>query len=397
VKTDTAELRVSSDYSGAINWVGGASYLKEELDHDATDWIGLWATQGGTPRYAGEGGYTPAYRGLSHDNMESVGFFANVFWDLTDRLHLSAGARYSIETTQFGSKFGYDASNLDPDFVSPITDDDLRPEAKIKRFSPRVALNYDVTENATVYAQFSTGYRSGYGNDAQSVSLGAPEKVQPEKLVNYEVGYKAQLFGNRLNVSASAFLMDYTSLQVEELLDPALNPYPFNIYFDINAGKAQAKGFELEATALVTRDLMLQASVGYTDAVIKEVTLDQVDYSDVGMPNVRPWTANVSAIYTRPLGDNVEGMIRADYQFQDALQWKGVLPDPRYYVEAYSTLDLSVGIQSGNWRATAYFENVLNEKYHSAVGWETVGFRGPLLYAEPRMFGIRLTYEMGGI
>ncbi|MFC3050676.1 TonB-dependent receptor [Kordiimonas pumila] len=396
VKTDTAEFRISSDYEGAFNWVAGASYLKETQDNDQIDWIGIWATQGGTPRYAGEGGYTPAYRGLSNDNMKSIGFFANAFWDISSSLHLSAGARYSIETTQFGSKFNFDTANLNPDFVSPITDADLRPEAKIKKFSPRIALNYDLTENATVYAQFSTGYRAGYGNDAQSVSVGAPEKVLPEKLINYELGYKAQLLDNRVNVAAAVFLMDYTSLQVEELLDPALNPFPFNIYYDINAGKAQSKGFELEAEALVTRELVLDASIGYTKATIKEVTLDSVDYTDVGMPNVRPWTVSLSATYTKPIKDDIEGIIKLDYQYQDSLQWRGVLPDPRFYVDAYNTVDLSIGLQTDSWTVTAYFENVLNEKYHSAVGWETVGFRGPLLYTEPRMFGIRLTYKMGG-
>ncbi|MBL8267405.1 TonB-dependent receptor domain-containing protein, partial [Steroidobacter sp.] len=211
-QTDSLELRFASDYSGPFNWVAGISQLRESLDSESTDFIGMWAILGGTPRYAGgDGGYRAAYYEQNVNDFRSFGVYANVFWDISPRLHLSAGVRYSRETSDAGGNFIYDET--DPNLVLPaLTPGDYAANPTLEEFSPRIAFNYDVSKASSVYVQYSTGYRAGYGNSPLSISANAPEAVDPESLRNYEIGFKGRLLDNRLSFSTAVFYMDYTDL-----------------------------------------------------------------------------------------------------------------------------------------------------------------------------------------
>lgn len=387
---DSIELRTTSRYDGPVNWVGGVSYMRETLENAGSDNIGLWAINGGNPVVAGAS--KPAYIFYSYNRIESLGLFVNAFWDIKDWLHLSAGTRYSIERNRIGDNFVYDVADMNLSLPA-LTDEDYR-RSKISRLSPRVALNIDLDDTVTSYAQYSTGYRAGYGNDAQSISVGAPAEVKPEKLENYEVGLKGRFLGGILTANASFFYMNYRNLQVEALIDPALNPYPFDIYYDLNAGKAHTKGFELEAELRPLPQVTLHAAVGYTKAIVDEVSIDGTPYSNIAIPNVRPWTVSLGAAYMPPLTDTLTGDFRIDYTFQDRIYWQGILPDPAYFLPSYQTVDVAAGVRGDGWSATLYFENVLNEKYYTSIGWVEVGYRGRMVYTPPRRFGLRLTSKL---
>lgn len=395
-KTDSAELRVTSNYDGPINWVAGISYLDETFETRAEDRIGAWAHIGGTPRYAGtEGGYVPAYIALGYDKMESLGFFANLSWNISDVLRLSAGGRYSIEDTKYASVNVFDLVN--PPLVDPVLP--RTTDGEIKEFSPRVAVNYDFTPDQTAYVQYSTGYRAGYGNDSRTVALGKPADVDPEYLVNYEVGYKGRLLNDRLNVSAAVFYMDYDDLQVPLTIPNGTegNTSGFTLGYDVNAGSAHTQGFELETSALVTDGLRLDLGVGYTEAVIDQANINGLEYRDFDIPNVRPWTVKAAATYSAPFAGNLEATYRLDYTWQDELYWQGLLTNEGYFIDNFQTVNLSATLKADkHWSVSAYVTNALDEKYYESIGWVEVGFRGRMVYTPPRLFGLRVTYEIGG-
>ena len=393
-QTDSAELRITSNYSGPINWVAGVSYLDETLDTRAEDRIGAWAHNGGTPSFGGQdGGYVPAYIAIGVDKMESLGFFANLSWSLNDVLRLSAGGRYSIEKTEYAAVNVFDVVN--PPLVDPILP--ASTDGEIKEFSPRVALNYDFTPDSTAYIQYSTGYRAGYGNDTRSVALGKPADVDPEYLVNYEIGYKSRLLNNRLNVSAAVFYMDYDDLQVPLLIPNGTegNTSGFTLGYDLNAGSAHTQGFELETSALITDGLRVDLGVGYTDAVIDKADINGVQYRDFDIPNVRPWTAKAAATYTAPFAGDLEATYRLDYTWQDSLYWQGLITNEGYFIDDFQTVNLSATLKAAKWSVSAYVTNALDEKYYESIGWVEVGFRGRMVYTPPRLFGLRVTYEIG--
>jgi iron complex outermembrane receptor protein len=390
-KSDSVELRVTSTSDGPINWVAGVSYMDEKLINTQIDHIGIWATQGGLPRYNAEGGYTDAYIAYARNDLRSFGVFGNLFWDISEDLHLSAGLRYSVERNRLGDNFLFDIANPN-NVLPPLTEEEYR-RSKIDRWSPRIALTYDVTDRVSVYAQYSTGFRAGYGNTQQAISVGAPADVGPESLKNYEVGFKGQLIPRLLTVNAAAFYMDYSRLQVQALLPQ--DTFPFDIFYDLNGGKAHTKGFEVEAELRPTPDLRLQTAVGYTKAVVDEITVNGTPFENVPVPNVRPWTVSVVGHWTPRITDEITGNLRAEYKFQDRLYWQGILPNPAYFIPSYQTVDVSAGIDTRSYSVSLYFDNILNEKYFTSVGWTNVGFRGRMVYTPPRTYGIRVTAKLG--
>ncbi|MFT4196969.1 MAG: TonB-dependent receptor [Pseudoxanthomonas sp.] len=390
VRNHSLELRATSQYDGPLNWVGGVSYLDERLSERNADEIGDWYADGTTPTVGG--GYLPAYLEVYENRMQSLGVFGNVYWDFGQHWHLSAGGRYSMEKTRYGDDYVYDPGNT---ALAIGASPEMSPWATLNEFSPRIALNYDLGRNAMVYAQYATGYRAGYSNTAQARDLGAPSDVKPEHVKNYEIGFKGRFWDNRASLSAAVFWMDYTDLQVQTQVLPENNPYDFDIYYDINAGSARSRGFELSGEALLADRLKFSAAVGYTDAVIEQVVLDGVEYRDQRIPNVRPWTASATLEYRQPLARDREGSVRLDYTWQDDMYWQGVLKDPAYYLPSFKTVDLALGYgpRDGHWAVSAYAENLLDEKYYTSIGWVSVGFRGRMVHIPPRTFGLRFTYR----
>ncbi|MBL8265884.1 TonB-dependent receptor domain-containing protein, partial [Steroidobacter sp.] len=179
-----------------------------------------------------------------------------------------------------------------------------------------------------------------------------------------------------------------------------LNPFPFTIYYDTNAGKAHSQGIEFEAQFQATRQLRLETAVGYVKAIIDDLTLVDTgteiasDYAGLRIPNARPWTASASAIYSRPMGESV-ATFRLDHRYQDSVQQSRILPDPNFQLPSFQTTDLSIALMRDRWDLTAYIENLFDEAYFTSVSSTSIccGYRGRMVNAPPRMFGMRLNYR----
>lgn len=409
-KSDSAELKVSSQYDGPFNWVAGVGYLDEESGYPSSDDIGTWVNEG-------EGAMPPLagpYQRMSVDDsrvfLESLGFFANVFYDIGERWHLSIGGRYSIEKTQVGSYYIDDPE--DPRFYpgAPLLPEDMSAEAEISEFSPRVAVNYDLTDDLTTYFQYATGYRAGYGNSAEAALYGLPTDVQPEKVTNYELGLKGQLLDNRLSFAVALFYMQYEDLQVTLTIgNPGSNPLDPPVSYDSNAGESVSQGVEFEGAFRVTDGLTLSGGFAYTDAELDEFTVYNVlenpdgsftvvptSYRNTPVLGIRPWTATFAASYERQLTAGLRGMARASYQYQDDVYTEGLLESESqvYKVPKYETVDLSVGLGDldERWTLTAYAENILDEDYFLSTQFEAdTSRRGGFVSFLPRTYGVRFT------
>jgi outer membrane receptor protein involved in Fe transport len=131
--------------------------------------------------------------------------------------------------------------------------------------------------------QYATGFRDGYSNgraaglhltDRGPDLFNVPEDVDVEKIKNYELGFKGVFFDRRLSLTGAVFYMDYTDLQVYggSVLDIADEPA-----FNINAGEAAIRGFELEATVRPFTGVELHVGVDHVDSEIKEVRFTDED------------------------------------------------------------------------------------------------------------------------
>ena len=410
LEAHSAELRVGSRYEGRLNWVAGLAWHDETTPYEevgyATQTVLMSSLMGddaldpddvvGDPNEYNRTDYAYA----SQSDLTTKAVFANVFFDFTDRLHLSAGARFTDIDARFGDQccgddFGSDRAGRSHDDLIAGLDPIEQPSGSSSEFNPRITLNYDLMRNASAYVQFGTGFRPGVGNNRRVVEAGFGSNVaDPEYVDNYEIGLKGLFLDNRLNVALAAFYMDYTDLQVtrdaEVPIHEGIDETIF-LSYTANAGKATVKGFEAEAQMRFTPALQLRAGVGYADSLVKE--FDDVKYSPaLNMPGVRPWNAIVTGIYERPVASGLTANVRLDYRWQDK-GWVALFEEeknPGNALPSWETLDVSAGLRGDRWAAQAYFENVLDENYYTQqISWS---FR-PTAYYIPRAYGVRFTYD----
>lgn len=121
-------------------------------------------------------------------DTNSYAIFAAANFDLTSRLHLAVGGRYTSD------------EKIQPNntFASSTT---------WTNFSPRVSVRYDWTDRFNIYITYSEGFRSG----VYSSTFTSPP-LNPENLVSYEIGAKYQ--SGRFRANLSAFSYEYTDLQL---------------------------------------------------------------------------------------------------------------------------------------------------------------------------------------
>jgi iron complex outermembrane receptor protein len=99
------------------------------------------------------------------------------------------------------------------------------------------------------YASVSTGFKSGVYNITFSTPNEGP--VKPEKLTDFEVGMKSELFDHRVRLNMDAFYYDYKDLQLQTFITTNI--------VTLNAASAKVYGVEAEFETNLTSQLHLHA------------------------------------------------------------------------------------------------------------------------------------------
>ncbi len=169
--------------------------------------------------------------GGSSSTTKSFAGFADATYQITDKLFLTGGLRYSHDEV------------TDAYFCNPGTGCTVRtavPNISSNHLTPRVVLRYKPTEETSIYASFTKGYKAAIidvGGSCQDPPALKCNPVKPENIDAFEVGFKYD--DRRLSFETSAFYYNYKNLQVSEFLGNALA-------FIINAAKSQIYGLDAE-------------------------------------------------------------------------------------------------------------------------------------------------------
>ena len=239
------------------------------------------------------GAYSEAY--WEPLETKSTAVFADVTFQLTDKLDLIAGVRYTREELtldQLGGFSGPDGST--PPFVqdgrrdyfgppTPCAFDPAEigvvPGAAFNRYeddtnitTPKLGLSYAVNDDSSVYATYSEGFKAG----GVSVRSGC-ENIFDEETVNaFEIGSKNTFADGRLRFNATAFFYDYEGYQIEQLVG-------LTFVLD-NIDEAEVMGLELEATAVLSDKLSVVANAAFQDSeIVSHTATDGITYN--GAPN----------------------------------------------------------------------------------------------------------------
>ena len=344
----TQEFRLASETDGPFSWQVGLFYFDSDLKVT-------------TDSFASYGFINP---GPQHTIIEQENTAWAVFgqgaYDLTDRLTLSAGVRYTDDERDFQVlQYGALWEDLGIPPVAPINSTD-------DQTSWEVAANFALTDDSALFARVATGFRGQSIQGRDIAFLEFPTVARPETIESLEAGYKADLLDGRMRLNAAAFWYELEDMQLS-VIGGASNSNQV-----INADNGEAIGFELDAEWLLTDNFALTFGASWNDTEIQDSTLatvpcgsglctplDPVDPTDSSrvllngnpFPRAPETTYSLTLMYTLPIGDSGELYALTDWA------WTGEINMPLYEAVEFQT--------------DGQFEGGLRVGYRSIdAGWE---------------------------
>jgi iron complex outermembrane receptor protein len=245
-RQESEEFRLTSSDRGAVTWIAGVFGLHETLKF-------LYPV--------------PQTNSDTRSDIESRNFsgFGSATVHFTDRLTARFGVRYTSEHKSieqlgvFYTPSPIDQFNLTLSTTPLVPYLNFNDSKTWNKLTGDGSLDYRITDRAMIYARVAQGFRGGTYNTAVTGPDQQGGAVNPENLIDYELGVKTQEFGGRVTINATAFLYNYRDLQVFLLQTTGAELQ--------NAATARVDGVEFEASAVPDDHWVLHLYGSWIDAI----------------------------------------------------------------------------------------------------------------------------------
>lgn len=394
---------------------------------------------------------------ISRDT-EYTAFFAAMQWSITDTVRLGLETRYNYD------KISYEVSGWalqdtylrgltpvclpglpqgamfmgvpGPDVPPPGTVQACPQQASLsyKEWTPRVTVDWDVTDSIMLYGNVARGFKPGGYNVNELIEFDGQEYL-PEFVTAYEFGIKSHFRPIQLIVDAAVFYNDYTDQQIGvQVNQSGAGDTIVAVPGIANAGKVRSRGFEVAADWYPTERLNLGLAYTYTDATFRQFaqgpapTAGPGSFAACGVPEGQTSSPqlraeagnacadfsgndvaksprhalNFGALYRAPLGSGVntwfvalDGQYRSKRYVDDAnLSW----------TPSYTNFDLQVGIDFERFTVLGFVNNLTDDDtirsaQRNIDPGRPEGFapgRAIVAYLpDPRVAGVRFIYRFG--
>jgi len=352
-ETIAQELRLVSRSNIALRWVAGVQYFSQDRFRSlATTFLGFPVP--------------PAAQDLK---LEDIAAFGNLSYDLTGELELTLAFRYDSETPE---------------------DTTQGRSETFSELQPKASLAYSFREGLLGYVTIGKGFRAGGFNNLAPGSNFLPG-FDKESLVSYEAGLKTTAFAGRMRSALSLFYIDYSDQQFF-LFDQT------GTQANINVGKSEIMGGELEITAMPSETFLINFGLGFTDSEIKEyedipgVLVPASEILGREVPGAPVWSLNVDLQHTMPLSSTLDLVSRLDYEHRDKTYWTLDNLDTQ---SAYDLTNLSIALENERWRARLFVNNLFDEEY---IEWffaaRFIGLPADIAWpSKPRQVGLEFAFN----
>ncbi|MDB9756226.1 TonB-dependent receptor [Pseudomonadales bacterium] len=281
-----------------------------------------------------------------------------------------------------------------------------------EKFTGRINLDWDITEEVRLYFSATSGYRSGGYN---LVFFSNTAAYDPENLIAYEFGYKTRFFDNTLQINGSLYLYDYDTIHTVATEVTSLGGTSTSV---LEAPGAEILGVEAEVLWLATEQLTLGGNFSFTPSEYTE-DLNILDPARVAtptslFPDREQNTSNINGnqllqvpeskltffgTYSFPLKDGAKLDLSSVYSWTDEVYYSPFENDSEK-AEAYGRLDLRATWTNAkqNLVVAGYVNNVLDDVavLQALRGGESEHFRQTAGTTLPRAYGLEVTLNFGG-
>jgi iron complex outermembrane recepter protein len=357
-RTQSQDLRLSSDGAGEWTWIAGAWWLRlEESNHVADD-----------GRYLEDA----FVRELDSDyRADSVALYGQVEWSPAPATTIAAGLRLEQRDARYDDS---DGGDFDP---------------RDRLWGGELTITQRLGDTQNLWATLARGYRAGGFNIGTSVPA-ERQQFDDEYLWSAEIGWKGR---NRSGSRAADVNLFYTRRERPQVstsiqLDPQ-DPLTF-IFLTDNAPGAEAWGLESSASLRLTDRIEIGAMLSLMDSRYQGYRFGERDLDGREWAHAPEWKSALSATWRHPAG----WMARADLSGEAGFYFD-TSNDERS--DARFLANLRAGYEARHWSVHVWARNLFDERY--AVRGFYFGNEPPdfpatlyLRWGDPRQIGVTARY-----
>ena len=384
VKNWANEVRFSSTGSGPFNWTAGL-YMQDR-DTTVRSLLVIADPVTGDIRDPNNAANI-AYDRTINDTLKQKAAFAEVSYELFDKLTLTAGTRYYEYKKVVGGRIDQGQEHYSS-VVTPYQEAKTDDNGFVYKFN----VSYQANDDVMVYAQAAQGFRPGGVNQVIGLSA-ALAAYDSDSLWNYEIGIKSEPL-RRVYFNLAAYRIDWDNLQVSARTSGTGSVFGLIA----NAGAARIEGVEVELSAEPADGLMFSANGAYTKARLTEDQVSTVVTTTAKKGDrlafVPRWNLGVSGEYTKPLTDTLEGYGRLDFTYtSNSYSVVSSVDNFRRFVPANKLVNARIGVQApdGGWGAYLFVQNVFDVvAINSRSSSSNTGGLTTVYSAAPRTLGLNI-------
>jgi iron complex outermembrane recepter protein len=432
------ELRLTSNGSGNLQWVGGLYFAKLDsgyITHNQEPGFATALTCG----YATfpVAGYCPAsavapvnsvlrypdpslppYPSPQAANPNGVVFndnnpnvlkqsaiFGEATYKFTDALKLTAGIRFfHFSIDNHADQAGLGTASVNQDHT--ILDQSASGNAVL----PKLNLSYEPNADLTVYGTVAKGSRPGgfnlpiplpspevlainpyaYNCNAGAVTVSSQPSYTPDSVLSFEIGEKARFDDRRFTLNADIYYIKWKDIQQVISLTCG---YPYNT----NAGNAQSYGPEVEASALIAKAVTLDFAGTYNTAVINDPSANAIAAGitpGTRVLSVPRYTATLGLNYQPAISETLNGLFNVSSSLVGPVRDQAAYPQ---ILPSYNLVDARAGVSSGPWSAALFGTNLTNKEAkltinNTVFAWQTYAITR-VSTNQPRTIGLDFQYK----
>jgi iron complex outermembrane receptor protein len=369
----TEEIRLASSPSDKWEWQVGAFYTHEHSNYFQV------LTDFNIPQVTPQSGPVAGGAALPATYEEWAGF-GDLTYHFNSHFDVAIGGRYSAND-QHATTIATPGTLTGPASSSPASSsgDD---------FTYSVAPRWHVNSDTMIYTRIATGYRPGGPNNVPpAASPSVPRIYSSDSTINYEVGFRTDLFEKRLSIDIATFYIDWSKIQLNEVVD--------NVGITSNGGSARSTGVEWTLGVAPIQGLNVSLVGAYIDAKLTDDAPGVGGHDGDRLPFAPAVSTSLDSEYKWPLLSNYTAFVGGTYSFVGSRYTNFstiAYLDPHTKLPSYNTTNLRTGVRWERWTAEVYAKNVADARGltgYSNSGTPNLG--GSVGIIQPRTFGVTLS------
>lgn len=223
--------------------------------------------------------------------------------------------------------------------------------------------SYLIDNKTKVFFNYGTGFRAPTLYDLYG-QYGSNENLKPEKSTSIEAGVQTTLAENKIELRAVAF---DRKIKDAIIYGPA--------FININQDKQHDKGFEIEPSYFINKDLTIRTSYAFVDGKVTTTNgVKDTTYFNLIRRPKHSFGINISyqAAKNLFLSANLKTFSKRTDLFFDPITYEASTVE----LKSYALLDIYAEYKfaAGKIKIFADAKNISNSKYTEVYGFNTLGF-----------------------